>query len=107
MELDEDEQFMTWVDFTSYESIGFITKKLKVATCSGFLYLTRKDKKAYLNLMLVDVYSNEEQFAHFKASYGFNIDSYPELKGYIYKGIVQPSRKLRQESNSRDFSLML
>ena len=56
LKLDKDDYFLTFVEFNSYTDIGFFPDFLRIECCANFLYLTRRDDKVKMNLLLVDPY---------------------------------------------------
>lgn len=66
-ELPKDESFMDFVEYRHFEDVGFYPMNLRIEMCSNFVFLTynQKLKKTFVNVMLVDPYYYEVQFALF------------------------------------------
>ena len=60
---------MTFVDFKSYESIGFYPVFLQIESCSNLLFLTVKDNLVRMNLIMIDPYFDCEKILMIKSSH--------------------------------------
>ena len=74
IELDPQEQFVTFVEFNKYQDIGFYPQDLRIECCSCFLFLTTKRAKrandvntTVFNLLLVDPFHDKIQVAIFQS----------------------------------------
>ena len=102
LDLDQDEKFVCFVEFNSFQDIGFFPTNLDIECCSKFLFVTspRMHSKDYgkgtfncLNLLLIDPYYETANVVLFK-SVSF-IDN--ELLIYgdrIVKACIQSSKKM-------------
>ena len=69
LDLDPEEKFVGFVEFKSYEDIGFYPKHLNIECCSKFLYMTAgrvngiskigQITKNKINLLLIDPYQSK------------------------------------------------
>jgi hypothetical protein len=69
LDLDENEEFISFVDYISYESIGFDSSKVDTAAVTNFVFLTYLPRKNLisLNLLLIDTYHDVPAFKNYKS----------------------------------------
>lgn len=76
LDLDKDEKFVCFVEFNSFQDIGFFPKNLDIECCSKFLFITspRMHSKDFgkasmncLNLLLIDPYYETANVVLFKS----------------------------------------
>jgi|TARA_B110000285_G_C14883557_1_gene495092 hypothetical protein len=73
LDLDNDEKFISFVEYNTYADIGFVPADLKIEMCSNFVFLVycRKQKKILIKLILIDPYYDKYQFVVFTSKRSF------------------------------------
>jgi hypothetical protein len=77
-ELPKDETFIDFVEYKSFEDVGFYPMNMRIEMCSNFVFLTynKNLKKTFVNVMLVDPYYYDVQFALFQSTKSFDDKDY-------------------------------
>ena len=90
LELNSHEAFLSFVEFRSFDDIGFDPSGLSIEGNSHFVFLTF-DKKLdliHVHLLFVDIYHDEKcEFKLFKSTKVFHIDEKQD-KDILIKAIV-------------------
>lgn len=68
LELPQDHEFLSFAEFNSYWDIGFFHEHLRVECCVRFLFAVKHKDTVHLNLMLIDPFHPEKQFALFQST---------------------------------------
>jgi hypothetical protein len=114
LDLDPEEKFICFVEFNSYQDLGFFPVNLDIECCAKFLYVTTprlhsevfgKSVHNCLNLLLIDPYYEKANVALFKSvSY---IDNYLLDRGdRIIKACVQSSKKMQLDTSYKIYVWM-
>lgn len=114
LDLDQDEKFVCFVEFNSYQDLGFFPQNLDIECCAKFLFVTSprlhsdgfgEPEQNNLNLLLVDPYYEKANVALFKStSY---LDTFLLDRGdRIVKACVQSSKKMELDTNYKIYVWM-
>ena len=76
LDLDNDEEFISFVDYISYESIGFDDSIVDTSAVTNFVFLTYNPHKNLitLNLLLIDTYHDIPAFKNYKSKQKWKYD---------------------------------
>jgi hypothetical protein len=77
--LEQDERFLGFIEFNSFEDIGFYPTNLAIECCTSFLYMTTSKVKSRsakntnkIYLMMIDPYCKEIEAVRFTSSQYFD-----------------------------------
>jgi len=98
----EGHKFKGFIEFNSYKDIGFFYEDLLIEACVKIAFVTTCDNKVFMNLMLIDPYHEETQFALFTSSHIIKLENFQE-DDLIEKIVAIPSKR-NQELKGRDKS---
>ena len=108
--MEDNEQFVGFVEFNNYNEIGFYPNNLRIECCSPFLYMTRREKENdpgrylnHLNLILLDPFCDCLEAVIFQSSTIFDNDIIKN-SDMIIKTIIQNNRA---SSMDDDFNIYL
>jgi len=70
LNLDENEDFISFVDYISFKSIGFDDSIVDTAGVTNFAFLTYDSNKNLitLNLLMIDIYHDSPTFKKYKST---------------------------------------
>lgn len=99
----ENEQFIGFVDFNSYQEIAFNPINLRIECCSNFLFLTRRENEYgrflnHLNLLLLDPFDEKLDAAIFTSSTVIDNELYNN-SDMIIKSVIQNNRSNNIDEN--------
>ena len=106
--MEEDEQFMGFVEFNSYTDIAFFPKELRIECCSKFLFMTKKKGESSnqqdnrLNLLLLDPFYSEFQGVWFKSQTYFDKGIW-ENQDFLIRNYIQSNRVSDHDTNFKTY----
>lgn len=78
MDIEKDERFLGFVEFGSFDDIGFFPTNLKIECCTSFMYMTTTKQKSRsakssnrLYVMMIDPYYKTIEVVRFKSTLYF------------------------------------
>jgi hypothetical protein len=104
--LNDHEIFIAHLHFNELEDLGFYADNLFLEASSIFAYLTldKKEKQIIVNILIVDPYYGETQFAIFQSTKRFAENDYFGKKDYDVM-ISNFAYTNKENENDRNFDL--